>query len=269
MGASKGRPRGVAIGRGRYADVYEWDEGHVVKLFKEGLPRYLAKREFVATRALFDAGLPVPNVVEVVTVGERDGLVLERIEGPSMQDRLSAKGPPRTDVVTQFAHTLAKLHASLHQHSIPRLPLQRAKLEEDIARAKGLDEITREIVIEWVGALPDGQVVCHGDLHPRNVLMSPQGPVMIDFLASSRGNPAADVARSLLVMEAGQDWDTARVRNLRRQFRTVYLHRHCFSMRIWPEEVHRWRVPQAAARLAEGFPGEERWLRHIIREGLR
>ena len=118
-------------------------------------------------------------------------------------------------------------------------------------------------------ALPDGQAVCHGDLHPRNVLMSPQGPVMIDLLASSRGNPAADVARSLLVMMAGHDWDTARVRNLRRQFRTAYLHRYCFSMRIWPEEVHRWRVPQAAARLGEGFPGEERWLLHIIREGLR
>jgi tRNA A-37 threonylcarbamoyl transferase component Bud32 len=255
------------VGRGRYADVFDWDEGQVVKLFHQGLPEHLAKREFVATRVLAESGVPVPETYGVVTVRGRNGLVLEKVEGPSMQDRLSVHPHPRIDVITRYARTLAELQASLHELEAPRLPSQRLKLEEDI-RGSALDEDARNIILQVLDALPDGTSACHNDLHPRNVIMSPRGPVIIDCLTASTGSPAADVARSLLVMEAGQDWESSRVRELRRHFRTSYLHKYCFLGRIWPEEVRRWRVPIAAARLGEGFPGEERWLLHIIRDGL-
>lgn len=262
------RPRGVAVGRGRYADTFEWNNDQVVKLFREGLPEYLAKREYVATRVLHDAGLPVPEAYGVVTVDGRSGVVLERIEGPSMQDRLNTDPHPRMDVVTRYARTLAELHASIHEHTVARLPPQRRRLEEDIHRAKALDEGTRSIVLEILGDLPDGDAACHNDLHPKNVIMSAYGPVIVDCLTASMGNPAADVARSLLVMEAGQEWDSTRVRELRRHFRTAYLHKYCFLGHIWPEEVHQWRLPITAARLGEGFPGEEGWLLHILRDRL-
>ena len=263
------RPRGVAIGSGRYADTYEWNDDQVVKLFKRGLPEYLAKREFVATRVLHDAGLPVPETYGVVTVDKRNGVVLERIEGPSMQDRLNVDPHPRMDVVTRYARTLAELHASIHEHKVARLPSQRRTLVEDIRHAKIPDGGTRSRVLEILGDLPDGDAACHNDLHPKNVIMSTYGPVIVDCLTASMGNPAADVARSLLVMEAGQEWDSTRVRELRRHFRSAYLLKYCFLGHIWPEEVHQWRVPIAAARLAEGFPGEEGWLLHIISEELR
>jgi len=263
------RPRGVVIGKGRYADVFEWNEGQIVKLFRADLPKHLAKREFVATRILHDAGLPVPEAYGVVTVDDRTGVVLERIEGPTMQDRLSVKGHPRIDVVTGTAQTLARLHASIHEHSEPRLPSQRERLEEGIAGAEALDADTRAELLDIVRDLPDSDVVCHDDLHPRNVIMSHRGPVVIDWLSASRGDPAADVARSLLVMRAGHEWDTTRVRELRRHFRSVYLHSWCFRTGVPPEEVLMWRVLMAALRLGEGFPGEERWLLHIIRDGMR
>ncbi|MCJ2540979.1 MAG: aminoglycoside phosphotransferase family protein, partial [Candidatus Thermoplasmatota archaeon] len=192
------RPRGVAIGSGRYADTYEWNDDQVVKLFKRGLPEYLAKREYVTTRVLHDAGLPVPETYGVVTVDDRNGLVLERIEGPSMQDRLNVDPHPRMDVITRYARTLAELHASIHEHTLARLPPQRRRLVEDIHRAKILDEETRSWVLEILGDLADRDTACHNDLHPRNVIMSAYGPVIVDCLTASMGNPAADVARSLL-----------------------------------------------------------------------
>jgi aminoglycoside phosphotransferase (APT) family kinase protein len=264
-----GRPRGVVIGRGRYADVFNWDDGQVVKLFHQGLPEHLAKREFIATRVLYEAGLPVPEVFGVVTVQGRNGLVLEKVEGPSMQERLSIDPRPRMDVVTKYARVLAELHSAIHEHEMPRLPMQRQRLVEDISRARRLDDGTRDQVLELLDDLPDGTATCHDDFHPRNVIMSPRGPVVIDCLTASMGNPSADVARSLLVMEAGQEWDSARVREMRRHFRSSYLHKVCFLGHLWPEEVRQWRVPIAAARLGEGFPGEEDWLLHLIGQGLK
>jgi aminoglycoside phosphotransferase (APT) family kinase protein len=258
----------VIIGRGRYSDVFDWDNGQVVKLFHRGLPEHLAKREYVAARVLHEAGIPVPEPFGVVTFQGRNGLVLEKVEGRPMQDRLDVHPYPRMDVVTKFARTLAEIHASIHELTIPRLPSQIRRLEEDIGRADALDDDTRNAVISILHDLPEGDSACHDDLHPRNVIMSPYGPVIIDCLTASSGNPAADVARSLLVMEAGQEWDSARIRELRRHFRTSYLHKYCFLGRIWQEEVHQWRLPIAAARLGEAVPGEERWLLHVIKEEL-
>ena len=260
--------KGRIMAQGRYATVYEWDEGTVLKLFREGLPPHMAKREMLATRLLFDEGMPVPEPHELVTVKGRDGIVLDLVEGPSMQDRLDRRPHPRMDVVTGNAGTLASVHAVIHELTIPRLPPQRRRLVEDIGRARALDDRLRDRVLAILEDLPDGEAVCHGDLHPRNLLMAPYGTAIIDWQMASSGNPHADVARSLLVMEAGGEWDSARVRQLRRTFRSSYLHKYCFAAMTWPEEVYLWRAPVAAARLGEGFPGEERWLLHTIREGL-
>lgn len=258
--------KGRIMAQGRYATVYEWDEGTVLKLFREEFPTQLAKREFLATRLAFEEGLSVPEPHEVVTVKGRSGLVLDLVDGPSMQDRLDASPRRRIDVVTGNAGRLASIHAELHRLSIPRLPSQRSRLEEDLTRARGVDRTTRDALLYILGDLPDGDALCHGDLHPRNVIMTPTGPAVIDWQMACRGNPAADVARSLLVMEAGSEWDSAAVRELRRAFRNAYLHKYCFGARIWPEDVHRWRVVVAASRLAEAFPGEEAWLLHVVRE---
>ena len=40
----------------------------------------------------------------------------------------------------------------------------------------------------------------HGDLHPANVLLSPDGPVVIDWTNAVQGPPGADVALSWLLM---------------------------------------------------------------------
>ena len=229
-------------------------------------PPHMAKVEFLSTRLAFEAGLHVPEPHEVVTVKGRSGLVMDLVEGPSMQDRLDASPRRRIDVVTGVAGRLASIHAELHQLSIPRLPSQRRRFEEDLARAPRLDGATRNAVLSILEDLPDGDALCHGDLHPRNVILTPSGPAVIDWQMACRGNPAADVARSLLVMEAGSEWDSARVRELRRGFRNAYLHKYCFATRSWPEDVRRWRALVAASRLAEAFPGEEAWLLHVVRE---
>ena len=261
--------KGRIMEQGRYATVYEWDEGTVLKLFREEFPTLMAKREFLATRLAFEEGLNVPEPHEVVTVKGRSGVVMDLIEGPSMQDRLDASPNPRIDVITGHEGRLASIHAELHGLTIPRLPSQRRRFEDDVARAPGLDTGTRDGILSVLGDLPDGDAVCHGDLHPRNVILTTEGPAVIDWQLACRGNPLADVARSLLVMEAGSEWDSVRVRELRRTFRKAYLHKYCFTARAWPEDVHRWRVVAAASRLAEAFPGEGAWLLHIIREGIR
>ena len=51
-------------------------------------------------------------------------------------------------------------------------------------------------------AKPDGDRLCHGDFHPMNILGDVSQPVIIDWPDARRGDPAADVCRSYLLMRS-------------------------------------------------------------------
>jgi hypothetical protein len=59
---------------------------------------------------------------------------------------------------------------------------------------------------DWMPAAPVGQGdrLLHLDLHPLNVIMSPKGPVVIDWTNACRGDPAVDVAVTWALMVAGE-----------------------------------------------------------------
>ena len=111
--------------------------------------------------------------------------------------------------------------------------------------------------------LPDGDQLCHGDFHPANVLATPQGEVIIDWIDATRGNPLADLARSSIIAQgvAATEQTTSPVEKLFvRLFHTIYL-RHYFALRPGGrEEYGRWLPIVAAARLSENIPEIEQWL---------
>ena len=62
-----------------------------------------------------------------------------------------------------------------------------------------------------VAPLPGDRVV-HRDLHPLNVMMTPDGPMVIDWANASAGDPAFDVADTWILFACG----TAPVRGIDR-----------------------------------------------------
>jgi Ser/Thr protein kinase RdoA (MazF antagonist) len=104
------------------------------------------------------AGYPVPRVHEVTP----DALVLDIIEGPTMLQELRRR--PWT--LRRHAALLADLHRRLH-------------------------EIDPPSALKPAGP---GDRLLHLDLHPDNVILSPAGPVVIDWTNARRGEPALDVA---------------------------------------------------------------------------
>jgi hypothetical protein len=95
---------------------------------------------------------------------------------------------------------MAEVHAKIHSVSIRELPSQRERLKRCIRSARQLAPEEREAVLRILDGLPDGDVVCHGDLNLNNVIVSPKGMVVIDWDNGCRGNPLADVARAVLLL---------------------------------------------------------------------
>ena len=84
------------LAEGRTAEVFAYGEGRVLKLDR---PDWSGLSEFEGTllAGLADAGLPVARPHGTVTVEGRSGLILDRVEGPSLLEVLLASGPERAE----------------------------------------------------------------------------------------------------------------------------------------------------------------------------
>ncbi len=255
----------VVVGEGRTAEVLAWGEGRVLKLYREGFRREGAATEARVTRLVHEAGLAAPAVFDgsgpdgLVDVEGRAGIVYERIDGVSML-REMAQRPWR---LRSYCRTFARLHAEMHATRIPALPSQRGGILRSIERAAGITGADlAERARRQLEMLPDSDVVCHGDFHPDNVLMSRRGPVIVDWEPVRSGAAAADVARSVILARYGgfppgtPPSVHALMAIARRLFLRQYL-RDYFAQTgmTWPE-VRAWLGVMAVARLSDRIEGE-------------
>jgi aminoglycoside phosphotransferase (APT) family kinase protein len=160
----------------------------------------------------------------------------------------------------------------MHAQHVSDLPRQRQRLQGQIGRTTLAPE-TKAAVLAFLDRLPDDQVLCHGDFHPENILMTADGPVIIDWVDATQGHPLADVARTSLLLRLGgipahvNENERQQLTQMRQLFCEAYLERYLQLRPASAEAISRWEAPVAAGRLAEGFDQDERLLA-VVRKAL-
>ncbi|MER7482379.1 phosphotransferase [Streptomyces sp. NPDC126510] len=153
-------PPGRLLGSGRRADVYEIDEAWVLRRERDG------GGDAVAEGALMEHvrahGYPVPRVRPA---GSRSDLVMERLSGPTMLQACLAGALD----VTEAGFVLARLLRDLHAVPAPR-------------------------------SADPAVSVLHLDLHPENVILTADGPRVIDWSDAEEGDPGLDWAATAVIL---------------------------------------------------------------------
>lgn len=206
---------GALIARGRACDVFDAGPGRVLRRYRPG-ERGDAEAEATVMEHARRSGFPVP---EVYSADARD-LVMERVSGPTMLADLGRR-PWR---VRRHGALLASLHRRLHAIPAP----------EGLASPLGR-----------------GSSLVHLDLHPDNVLLTADGPVVIDWSNGSRGEAADDVAQTWVILATSVVHGTALLRAAAR-FGRAELQR-AFLAGV-DAEAARGRVAELAARRLEVDP---------------
>jgi thiamine kinase len=228
------------------------------------MPASDADREADVTTLVRALGLPVPQAFGRVDVDGRPGVIFQRVEGRPLLD-LVLQDPVHA---MEAARTLAQLHAAVHEVIAPTLPRLRDRLGHRINEATALPPARREAALNMLHDLPDGGRLCHGDFHPANVLLTESGPVIIDWLDATSGQPLADVARILLLIRFAGLPDSPELRplttSLRDQFAAAYLAGYRGIQPAPEETLNQWLVVAAAARLADGIAAEHDTLLSLL-----
>ena len=255
------------IAQGRTAEIYVWDDRHILKLYRDWCPPDWVDYEARIARAIYESGIPSPAAGEIIEVNGRRGLIYERLDGVSMLQDLNA----RPWMLLKHARSLAELQVKVNQQSITGLPSYKDRLRHDIQNTPHLNDGLRNKALLMLEALPDGKSVCHGDYHPGNVIITKNGSVVIDWMTASAGNPWADVTRTSLLLSIGAKAARKQIPPIIRMFVSLYhrtyLNRYRMLVHEIGNEPNRWMPVIAAARLNEDIVPERGALIKMVEDG--
>jgi aminoglycoside phosphotransferase (APT) family kinase protein len=158
------RPCGPKLAEGRDTEIFEHGTGLVLRRARDGRSLTGEAEVMTYTRS---RGFPIPEVRDA-----GDGwLIMERLTGPTMAEALLH----RPWNLGRYARLLSSLHSQLH--AIPAPP-------------------------DLPDALIAGNRLLHRDLHPRNIILTKRGPMVIDWANAARGDPAYDLADTWVVLSS-------------------------------------------------------------------
>ncbi len=215
------------LASGRDGDIFEFAPGLVLRKTRDG--RSIA-HEARVMGYVAEHGFPVPRIEEVRADGTE--IIMERIDGPMMMDAMVR--PPWK--LGDHLRLLADLHDQLHKIAAP----------------------------DWLPSAGDGgDRLLHLDFHPMNVIMSPTGPVVVDWPNARAGDPMSDVAITYSLIACAHiplprpvaaALNTVRTPALNRWFARRYIGRHfyervaemaelkCFDSNMAPDEIRALRA---------------------------
>jgi hypothetical protein len=240
---------GPQIAVGNVAEVFELG-ARVAKIYKTTAAKAAAFREAAMHSAAESIGLPVPRIWSVQQFGDRWGIVFDRVTQPSFAEQMS----DNPSEISAYLNCLVHLHMRIHAQEALQFASLKARLTANIAATRFLPERKKQNLLEAIIDMPEGDRLCHGDFHPMNVLGEASRPFIIDWVDARRGDPAADVCRSylLLKLHAGG-------------LAPSYVDAYCQEADLPRQAVLDWLPYVAAAKLAEGVPSEIDGLLKIVR----
>jgi aminoglycoside phosphotransferase (APT) family kinase protein len=244
---------GDVVARGTRSLIHAYGRDAVIKIPNADTPESWIHFEAEYAEAARGSGAPVPRLLGMELIGGRAASVWERVRGPSLWHEIADR-PERS---ARYGAQLADVHEELFSLVPPvTLPSQRDRFTTKIRLTAARIDRSHAEALDLLPAAHGPARLCHGDLHPSNIILSPRGPVIVDWFDASRGDPIADVARTWVILLAdGADApphlpgaDRATLERLT----AAYLARLREHREIDDGLLARWEAVNAVARMAEG-----------------
>lgn len=174
------------IATGNTAEIFDYADDKILKLFKPGYPEESIKKEFDNVSVVNEQNIASPEVYDIVREENRLGIVYEKISGNDLLHEVFANiGNPDTfnKILTEFS----QFHQDFLSHKS--------------TKCSSYKDYLKNFGYKKARHLPDGDFLCHGDFHFGNLMRSNTGKIYaIDFMNLCHGPKEYDIARAYVLM---------------------------------------------------------------------
>ena len=207
--------------------------------------------------AAHEAGVRTPEFLEITRIEGKWALVTEFVQGKTLAQLLEAG---IIDQDTCF-RVLIKAQMEIQSAGAAHFRGQKDEARRSIACCAA-DENIKAYLKDTLEKLGDGNVLCHGNLLPENIMLpdnDAQSPVILDWKRACRGSADADAAAAWICLTLQYGKETA----------GRYLSLYCRERGASPDDIMRWVPVMAACRLGESVRRERKILLGLISEAMK
>ena len=223
----------------------------VIKVFNGNKPAADILNEALNLARADQAGIDVPELLEVGRTGANWAIATRKVEGKTLRQLINED--PDVERMAEFV----ELELHIHAHKNALLNRQKDKyarminsLGDDV-----INEATRYELLMRLDGMPNHAKVCHGDFVPSNIIVRDDGSMCIcDWAHATQGNGGADCAITYLHLQLNGEEEMAE----------KYLHMYCEKQGCSVAYVQGWMSIVAAAELARGRVTEHDYLLSMV-----
>lgn len=226
------------------------DNDRIIKLFDESFSKADILNEALNQARVEETNLNIPKLLEVVKIDNRWAIVLEYVEGRTLEQLI--KDHPEN--IDEYFDIFVDLQLKMHTQRVPLLTKLKDKMNRKISLSP-LSATTRYDLHMRLEAMPKHNKLCHGDFNPGNIIITPQGTAYIlDWSHATQGNASADAARTYLLFWLAGEPELAE----------KYLKLFCEKSDTARQYVQKWIPIVAASQLVKSKPEEKDFLLHWV-----
>jgi uncharacterized protein (TIGR02172 family) len=188
------------IGTGRTAEVYDYKDDKVLKLFYPAFSVNIVEEEHLIAKEISNTTGLAPKVFDIVHNRNRTGIVYEKIEGKMLSDYLSRNILNTRRIIRKFAQTQKRIS----NINIETVSKHTDKLRQIISSSRLLSDTEKETVLKYLSIINNNEL-CHGDYHPENVFVDQNNNFkVIDWANMFVNNKYLDIARTYYLIKSGK-----------------------------------------------------------------
>lgn len=184
---------GAKMNTSRSAEIYEYGDGKILKLYFPSYPDSDIQTEYINTKEAFDKGATPMKIYGMAKCNGRLGIILERIMGETQIERFLK----HFSYLFKAGKDLAYLHLMVHKKTTEKMPdyLETVIHLLDDPVFDFLDNTEKQNLIKYIHTLKDDNKIIHLDFHVNNVLMTKDDKfVVIDWMTACKGSPLAELS---------------------------------------------------------------------------
>jgi len=231
---------GNPIAAGNTAEIYSV-QNQIVKVFRKDLPDGTSSYEAEKQRYALSKGLPVPKIIDVTKIGGRQAIIMEKISGRTLGERLLEN----KNLAHYYMEMSVNIQQNIHRINADAFEPMTKKLTHQIGTADRLSQSQKTALLFKLSEMPVKKQLCHGDFHLFNLIMGDHVTI-IDWVDASAGDSRADVYRTYLLYTQFSS-----------ELAELYLQLYCMKTGVSKEEIMEWAPIIAGARLSEGVITED------------